>query len=450
MNEHWKPKQSQESGVQRERPLTSCAPEIATPPGFEWKKCAKALVAAGVLSAATPEVGNANEATDSNIERTTVESVLGAETVKKLENLGFQIDVPVESDESDSYVIHIGQIHTSPGDKVDKAMTQGISESFQSRLLEVLPDIANTGEGVVFNEGIVHDHADDREFIQEKYELIQDFHEAPPTTLKEAHDLTSYLNWYDQYATHRLVRNYFPEGSIETAERTLQAFIDDYRQDLDSDEKTELEIIEANAELRKETNFMSAFGGVGFSDAVVHLYMHNKIDMQPAESVEVNAAAVASLKKLDAARDAYEKVEREIQDKAREPQMQLLMKMREIKDELSDDDTDDPELKQRRKELKDRFAALLEQTEAQIENTPEAHALKEAEFEFGKLGHLARERAIYERIAEYEAENGQLQHVVVVYGDDHKLRNVHVEFNNNNSPEEIDRGLIEIRDKKEE
>lgn len=421
--------------------IPHCEP-VPTPEGFDCKRALRALgFSLAMAGAAGPSFAtNESEYGAELREKAIIESVFNEQTLAQLEAAGFIPVVQLESSGEAGYIVHLGQTHEDPTSDFHAVMNTGISGSFQERLNEFLPDLVNEHGGVVFVEGVATDLNETKETIisvVDKMQVLADDADGPDS-VQAALTIQNYLNWYGKHASNRLVRNYFP-SELST---TLQGQIDNFIANADQigvDEHSDFELLVGYSELNQAVTF----GPTGFSSADIYGYMHDKFEIYPAETPQQNERGIEAMRKLDDARKAYKEVEQDLRPEYQQQQIELLHKLAKSKSAL-EANPDDILLQNAVTQIEAALMLLEEVHEQALAATPEAEVFRAAEEEFAAEGYLAREQVIYDRIAEYEANNVPLENPIVVYGSGHELAYTLMLHNQNNEPDRPDRGLIKI------
>lgn len=360
------------------------------------------LVAA-VAMTPTSEVGAAEQVTtveDADV----IEAVIGPEVVRELEGRGFKITIPVKADANGSYIIHVGQTHSSPIAGLSRILTNAEVVSFQQTLHEVLPKISPLSRNVVFAEGATEDLSETRDYVRGKRTSLENMAQADFATVKEAFEAIDALDWYVDNRNNSFVRVHIPESIAQDLLKKLQSFTETFQPDpketrLFSIMKRSVRILGSSFGISKFSSVLS--GQAEGDDAISTLFMDGKIDIAAAESREANEKGIEA---LNAVREA---------DK----------KLREAKRASAD-------------------RTQLDALERQLEEAEQA--LKKAVF-------ADREKVFLNKVSHYYSGKQATphpeynQHVVVVYGSAHKFASELTRHNQSNDPSEKDRGLIEIK-----
>lgn len=275
----------------------------------------KALGLSAVVALTPYESLAQEERVTSPEELAVAESILGAELLERLQQEGFLISVPLEADESGSYVIHIGQYHTNPISGMARHFTAHTVEEFQAKLYEVLPEVAEKGGGVVFKEGFagtVTDIENAREAVVNTKAAIEEALVADITSLTEVEKVSEYIEWYGRYREHDFVANYITAADMYQLVEKYSNFLKTYEPQ-DEVEEITVEILRTGLVLNSLGNMMTSVqGDVEMQNATARLYLEDSLTLAPAELAEANNAAMDALQEMEELRPAYRDKQREI------------------------------------------------------------------------------------------------------------------------------------------
>lgn len=396
----------------------------------------KMLGFVGVLAVSPVEKATAEGHELTVEESAVVESVLGAELVRKLRAKGFEFTIPVAADENGSYIIHVGQMHRDSL-KADSEPTSPDALGLQQDLLTLLPDIVKIGDGVVFHESVGEVDPAIRTSVQELAKQLQWAKEIDIDTIDTALRATDIYLWYNKNSENSYVQNYIPPELGEEVLGKLKSFA----QSFEPSNETEQNYITKLNSLFEQIPPPSK---LGFHDAVKHLYMEGKVEIAPTETYELSERArEVVLVEEKAYQQLWTLVFKALQNDPKGSD--LYQRVKELSERKKAGILTTEE-EQEFKLLYGRLGEMVAAIEKSFESSAQARAYEAAKKEVKNVTFAQREFMVLDKIREYEQKvNVSIQFPVVVYGARHKFGPELKEYNKRNPEEEADRGLIEIR-----
>ena len=385
-----------------------------------------------------------------------LESITG-ETFAELSKK-FEVQMLVEPDASEKYVIHIGQTHQHPGNAIFKSMTQNEVVKKQKAIEDLIQKIikANGLDGI-FVEAVGNDTSqiEERAYIRE---AIKEIDAVYNQEIHTSANLLAAYNVYEKYqqnVRHPKVYHYLGSKLSALREKILIAVKDDkiVTNSSSEHEKLLLEIISNGLDLDKNLTELAMFGeqsdlytvGIGFK-----LLMEDKIKyIYPAESADLNRKAFAAMKEREKANSEYS----ERYQSLRKDMMQTNNNFKKASEQRT------VFLKKGEQNLTDEERAESEAAISILRNsfkTLNAHPelleltlrLNQAKAEERRFIYTEREAEILRRIDFYDQKNitdrKSLGNLLLIYGSAHELTGVIKEWNAQNPTNSIDRGLIKI------
>ncbi|PIT91141.1 hypothetical protein COU17_01935 [Candidatus Kaiserbacteria bacterium CG10_big_fil_rev_8_21_14_0_10_49_17] len=438
------PEQKKNPEIRGEDRLTPILPIPARPKGLTARQLLQSLGLASALTLVPAEDVSAQERQLSPEQRVIVESIFGADVVAQWEAAGFTFTMPVAADEHGSYIIHIGQTHTSPLGVADRVRTNNMVADFQSKLYDLLLTVIDKGSGVVFGETFGRYMSNDRELVWALRVQLESWQARDIATLADAQDLTELLKMYFQNRGHPFVVAHIPGELVQPLVAAVSSFAHSYVPATTA-EGYYLDGLRAGIglfELGETAN--RAEGNPDNANAVTMLYLAGAIDLAPAESVEANQRAAEATKAEQEAMSAFdivtiEHAKQDSQLNAWTDERDTLLEKERVGTLSSDEEVQLNELRVR---ISDRFSMIREQY---LHESPEGQAYQAAQAEAERVRGPERENVVFGRIAEYELQHGNvIKYPIVVYGADHDFAPELIAYNQTIDPEAWKRRLIKI------
>jgi hypothetical protein len=384
------------------------------------------------------------EKTTSHEDRVVAVEVMGEALVAQVESLGFTIDVQLEAPVGEPYIIHLGQVHTHPGDMVGRMMTDTIVQDFQQKLSELAVPLATVGTGVIFDEGISRNSEEmeeDRLAIVKFKESIEQISSSTLDTSGDVQKALRLIGVYQKFVGHRLVANTInPEVVNVLIERVTNA-ITELPAETEED-KAEKELLTLELTVLNMGTLLSVANRADVSeqDGFASAFLSGSLQLGATEDGELNAKALAAMKEMSAIQRPYnDSLYAVIQDIKKMPLWSDLERYNALAKERS---LTTEELADQRG-LQNQVQTIVQQHEAELEQTPLGQAYKEAERTYDQLAKAEREAMVFKKIAEYESLDGvELGHIVIRFGNNHDFTNALRQFNATH--EGHDRGLIKL------
>jgi len=364
-----------------------------------------------------------------------INSVLGGKLAGEYRKAGFEILVPLKAGVSNKYLIHVGQIHTSPGGATQEGSSADDASKFQKNLIPLLEDTARIGGGVVFSEGIGRDEEEDKKIVLTLKQSLLDL-STQEISFDKLDVFGKVITLYSNCKDNPLVRNYIDVDLAKKVIEKFDAFLDAYKPK-NNDEKS---LIDALIGERQASPGLINYPG--FDSAAAKLYMEGKVRLAPAESEEDNNKAIRMIDLREKILNAADHVKNGIIE---HEISKFLDEKNNLMDKRASGTISEEEIKRLDDFTKHSSNIINQRVNEKFQKTPEFKKAEEMKGDFEVAAHEQREKTAIRLLKKYEDENGPLANYILVFGARHDFLDQLKKYNETIGAVDNGLGLISIK-----